>query len=478
MKVVCKIRLLSILTLVPALAVACSSSSSSPTRDAAVGGSSSTGGSSGTGGSGGSSGAGGSGGSSGAGGSGGSSGAGGADGSPSDGPLVDTGAPDAAPFALAAHSTKPPANLGAGSVIISTSGEALAATGYAFPPAADGDAAFKDGWEVKFDRLLVTIDKVKVSANPATDQADQSKTGALLAETDGPWAVDLVKGDQMGMGEGEKAVYISYLSNQNRNGNSPFDTTGGTRYAFGFDIEAASTSAQNVNLDGPALADYQRMVQDGCAVLYVGTATFKGGADCTPAWPALDTIPNKTVNFHLCFKSPTTYINCQDGSDSTTPPLNMTEEHIRGFTFKANAAVVAQVTVHTDHPFWDSLEHDTPAHFDQYAARVIGATGGTPTVNLEDEKGVDYTAFTDKAGAAVPFRTCLPTSRWPMSGEDPPAPITQAHFDPLTINKIPSTGDPATGFRDYYDYATYNQSTQGHLNADGLCFVQHNYKSP
>ena len=40
-------------------------------------------------------------------------------------------------------------------------------------------------------------------------------------------------------------------------------------------------------------------------------------------------------------------------------------------------------------------------------------------------------------------------------------------------------GDPATaGLRDYYDFATYNQSTQGHLNADGLCAVIRNYDSP
>jgi hypothetical protein len=32
--------------------------------------------------------------------------------------------------------------------------------------------------------------------------------------------------------------------------------------------------------------------------------------------------------------------------------------------------------------------------------------------------------------------------------------------------------------RDYADYMTYNQSTQGHFNSDGLCFVQRHYPSP
>jgi hypothetical protein len=39
-------------------------------------------------------------------------------------------------------------------------------------------------------------------------------------------------------------------------------------------------------------------------------------------------------------------------------------------------------------------------------------------------------------------------------------------------------GDPSTGLRDYYDLSTYDQSTQGHLNSDGLCHVKRLYVSP
>ena len=50
-------------------------------------------------------------------------------------------------------------------------------------------------------------------------------------------------------------------------------------------------------------------------------------------------------------------------------------------------------------------------------------------------------------------------------------------FDPGSVPH--ATGnDPSTGLRDYADFATYNQSTQGHLNSDGLCFVKRNYASP
>ena len=50
-------------------------------------------------------------------------------------------------------------------------------------------------------------------------------------------------------------------------------------------------------------------------------------------------------------------------------------------------------------------------------------------------------------------------------------------FDPQSVPH--ATGSNAcTGLRDYYDFATYNQSTQGHLNSDGLCYVARHYPSP
>jgi hypothetical protein len=50
-------------------------------------------------------------------------------------------------------------------------------------------------------------------------------------------------------------------------------------------------------------------------------------------------------------------------------------------------------------------------------------------------------------------------------------------FDTLTI-PVNAAGDPARVIRDFYDYTTYNHSTFGHLNADGLSFVDRQYPSP
>jgi hypothetical protein len=305
----------------------------------------------------------------------------------------------------------PPDDPGKGGVLFTASGEALALTGYAFPPAQDGDPSFVDGWAIHFDRLLVTLDGIRLSENPDTVPGDQSKTGKVVAEVDGPWAVDLAHADPgylLGKGgPGEEAVPLAALSSQNQNGNRGF-ATDGTRYAFGFDVVKASPdlTPYNVNLDTAAEDDYQTMRTDGCTVLYVGTATFKGDKtdpDCYPdsrkTWPDI-------VDFKLCFKSPTTYDNCQNPDNDPASPFP-DEEHERGVAFKDSSSVVAQVTLHTDHPFWDSVIHDSPAHFDQFAARVLDQDAGTPLATLEQTVGVDYTAYTDVLGNALDYRYCV-----------------------------------------------------------------------
>ena len=355
---------------------------------------------------------------------------------------------------------------GGGSIQFTASGEVLALGGYGFPPATADSAAFVDGWEVKFSKLLVTVDHITLSESPDTSPTDQSKTGKLVAQLDGPWAVDLHQGGPLAGkgGSDEQAVLLTTLDNQNKNGGAAFDPT--VRYAFGFDLVPASASATRVKLDSVD-PDYAEMVQKGWTVLYVGTATWKGSS-CTSSDSSFDfTALPTTVNFRLGFASPTTYVNCMNPDNDPAKGLG-DEEHQRGIQVKQNAVTTAQVTVHTDHPFWESFTHDTPAHFDQLAA-LASVDGGVGTVTLSSTVGVNYTAF--RFGTkALPWRSCLSTYTPPNSN-------AQMGFDSLTVPYNPS-GDPSTSMRDYFDYMTYDQSTQGHLNSDGLCFVNRHYSSP
>jgi hypothetical protein len=95
-----------------------------------------------------------------------------------------------------------------------------------------------------------------------------------------------------------------------------------------------------------------------------------------------------------------------------------------------------------------------------------------PQVDLELTRGVDYTQVKDALGNQMAWRSCT-------------TPDTSIHapfagpmaFDAQSVPHAPGQ-DACTGLRDYHDFSTYNQSTQGHLNSDGLCYVVRHFPSP
>lgn len=352
---------------------------------------------------------------------------------------------------------------------VTISGEGAARTGFAFPPASPDDLAFVDGWDVRFERILVTVDAITLSDNPDANPTDQAAAGPVLATAHGPWAVDMTKPGvvtELSTGDGSlldgKDPYAQILAR--------FDALGAAgrfdparRYAFGYDIVAATPSANRTNLDAAAEADYADMIERGVSVLYVGTATFKGES-CTSSDPSYDfsTLPG-VVRFRLGFKTPTTYKNCQN-TDLRGKPFDG-EEAQRGVQVDAHGGTVAQITLHVDHPFWSTVNHDAAElFFDQMAA----AASPDGTLVIEDLAKVDLSGFKDADGHALPWRSCL--------SHKPVKPGTR-RFDAGSVAVDP-TGAPETALRSYADFVAYQQSTQGHLNADGLCAIERRFPAP
>lgn len=362
---------------------------------------------------------------------------------------------------------------------VTISGEGAALTGFAFPPTSANDLAFVDGWDVKFDRILVTVDSISLSNGPDTNPTDQAETGSVVATAKGPWAVDMSKpgavtnikpkagawslsGDDDSLAGsllGRDPHAQSLVRFDALDGNRSFDPT--LRYAFGFDVVAASTSAKHTNLDAAAEADYADMVAKGVNVLYVGTATFKG-VDCKSSDPTYDfTKLPSVVKFRFGFKTPTNYANCQN-TDLRGKAFDG-EEAQRGV--QVSSPTSAQITLHVDHPFWNTVDHDAAELFFDQMAAAASADG---TLAVEDLAALDFTSFKDKEGKTLPWRSCI-ANKAPKTGV--------RRFDPGSVPVDPN-GAPSTALRNYSDYVTYQQSTQGHLNADGLCAVQRQYPAP
>lgn len=340
---------------------------------------------------------------------------------------------------------------------VTITGESQATEGFVYPPAESGAAYFVDGWEVKWSEFVVFIDKVTLSENPDRNAADQSQTGPQIAQLDGPWVVNLAEQGALASKEQNGTAHELGVIAKRTDG-AEFDAT--EKYALGYDFAAPSASAKKVG----AVSDstLNAMTTSGYTLLLRGTATFKGtGCRSSNAAYDFNRLP-KMVSFELGFKVPVTFKNC------VNPELMPTES--RGVQGERGKETVAQLTLHSDHPLWDSLEEDAPLRFDLIAARKSVATGAGPAsaeVSMADLAGVDFQAGTDAQGMALPYRVC---------GDDAPLPSGNVSYGTGGVPISPNGA--AAGLKDYVDYMTYNVSTMGHLNNDGLCFPQRNYPSP
>jgi hypothetical protein len=378
-----------------------------------------------------------------------------------------------------------PADPGAGKIWITASGEINALTGYPFPPNDwANDTYMEDGWVFVVQEYIIIVDKITLWSDPNLSPTDQSQHGPQVAHVDGPFVVDLHKGGTI-IGQGgapEEATPIGVFSNQNDNGGAAFDPT--TTYGFGFSTVPASCGAVNVNLTPDEGADFDLMVQNGYSVLYVGQATWMGdnsGWNPSCGYTSVSAsdggagsydftqLPT-TMSFKLGFSTPTNYVNCQNQSLQGTPLTG--EDYPRGVQVASNQSVYAQVTVHMDHPFWESFAEDSPVHWDQIAAQYVGgADGGVPTATVEGLVGVGVCPITDENKTPVPWRSCA------GSYYTPPGNGAMC-FNTLSVPLDPMETDPTKAIRDYYDYIRYTQSTQGHLNSQGLCYVARQFPSP
>ncbi len=444
---------------------------------------------------------------------------------PDSGTTTDTGKPatDAglhidAGMGLKSFPVGGPPDPGPGAFYVTISGESNAINGYPFPPDNySSDTYMYDGWQFEIEAYIVIVDKITLWSMPNTSCTDQSQHGPAVAELTGPFVVDLHKGGAI-IGQGgypEQATPIGVITNQNLVSGSPaldptvtygwgFSTIpAGTPFA-GYTGEVAGYNAYNVNLTPDEADDYAYMVEHGASVYYRGHAVWlgntgtyactqtnagnpagvfdggppDGGAgitfvpDGSTAAYDFTKMPEKGLNFRFAFATPTNYVNCQNYTSGL--PGQCGEANSRGVQVNSATSAITQVTVHMDHPFWQSFEEDTPVHWDQIAGQYVGVPnpdGGFIESHIDDFHGVPFQPFTDHAGNKIPWRNCAgPYYTDPGNGA--------MFFTTLSVPVCPGGNTPATCIGDYYDYIRYTQSTQGHLNSQGLCYIDRQFPSP
>ncbi len=342
--------------------------------------------------------------------------------------------PVGAPFTMATNEAR--------TIQVSVSSEGFGQQGIpyaAMPP--EGEPVFVDGWELRFTRILVTVKNVRLE-RPGASPSDPASVGAAVATNPRAYAVNVQRqGPLTGAGGGEETAIPLFVFRADDQGRA-LDTT--TRYAFSYDLVAATMASTNVNLDAGDLAAYQTMVTRGWTQLLEGTATYRGVAPAPgsafASWPT-------TVRFSLGFGAPSAYVNCANPDNGG--------EGSAGVQASATGRARAQVTIHMDHAFWEALgREDPPLHFDHLAARANG-TGAMGTLSMDDLQGVVPTNLRDRMNRPVADRggqTRGYTPRNPMA---------------LSLD----LGGTA-GIDDLRAFVAFSARASAHLNADGLCAVR------
>lgn len=333
-----------------------------------------------------------------------------------------------------------PSSGATGTIEVGITGEDAAVSGLPFTdkPAAD-QIVLVDGWSLKFERWLVSVENIRLN-QPGKDPAQQQIVGDAVASQAGPWLVNVVRD--------ERPALTAFSAQAN---GQPFDTT--VRYAFSFDLSPAKASAKRVNLDASDDAAVAEMTQRGWSNYVEVTATHAPYAATDDM--AFKDYPTR-VNFKLGWGGAVSYLNCSNPDNGTD------EEQNRGVQPSQSGVKRADIFLHVEHPFWDTLTVENPGtRFDAIAARATTRTEGGQVVGdvtMDDLAGALVTKLTTKAGADVKDRT--------VPG--------------LIAGYTRKTGalayDPkgTAGITDLKQFITYSSQAFAHLNGEGLCYVKRN----
>jgi hypothetical protein len=228
---------------------------------------------------------------------------------------------------------------GTGTLSLSVSGGEGVRDGF---PHTEGTSVreFVDGWELSFDRFIVSVGNIRLS---------EPETTNVNAELAGPFAVDLAA-------SADAVVPLDAITD------AP-----AVRQDFELSL-LSGAQATNVNLSD---ADFSQLSADGATMWLSGTAV-RG---------------DEVVPFDLRFTRPARFFRCSNGLDNT-----------RGVAVPRNGESTALISMHVLHLFQDALAiAEGGLFFDAIAARA----GDDGVVTLEELRDQSIQGPLDAEGSVI-----------------------------------------------------------------------------
>ena len=389
------------------------------------------------------------------------------------------------------------------SVEVTISGELLGEQGLPFTPVNLGDPQFVDGWSVVFNKYIVVIGNVRLTTN-ATQYSDQKTLNTpAVATKAGPYVIDVHQLASDGFNgfvgaDGEEPAAGIFKWDTRDDGSAFTTDPPDAPYAFTYDTVSAAYPVTQVNLTEDDLLVYDTMVHNGWDKYIDATATFvasgkypnaateskfealAGGTvayhcsvtvatACTgpsdPSCPSPETCVTDGVYTHapqvrfvFGWNDATTNYNCINPFNGDMDEANLAN---RGIFPDTNGATIAQVTIHTDHVFWDKLKQEgTPLRMDHIAAWAAADTTAAP---------LDLTTLGDKP-LATTFADGSPLPDRAPYLSNPTGTFVSDQTDPAHVT-LDLNGVPAADIKGLSNFMAFSAQSQTHLNANGLCYV-------
>src|SRR5581483_3881537 len=143
--------------------------------------------------------------------------------------------------------------------------------------------------------------------------------------------------------------------------------------------------------------------------------------------------------------------------------INNSEDDLndRGVSATPTGTTIAQITMHTDHVFWDKLRQEgANLRFDPIAA-FAPLDGGTLWIN--DSPQTLEATFSD--GLKLPDRAPFEPNPSPNAGQPGDDGTGDGTQIILNVNGTTGLGDAMNAFM------AFSAQSQSHLNAQGLCYI-------
>jgi hypothetical protein len=170
-----------------------------------------------------------------------------------------------------------------------------------------------------------------------------------------------------------------------------------------------------------------------------------------------------TVNFAFGWNDATQMLNCVN-YDFSSSEDNLAD---RGVQTNPDGTYIAQITMHTDHTFWDKLRQEgANLRFDPVAA-FAPTDGGTLWINDTPQK--IQTTFAD---GASPLPDRAPYQAQTGCANAPPLFTCTSDSDDVGCSQVVLNLNGATGLTNSLPvFMAFSARSQSHLNAQGLCYV-------